>query len=108
MECTVYRLYSNGILLPKQHRQTQPRVGRLIYAARLRHKQVRLTVFTAQLLELRSEDMVLPPIDSAVILRINDRGMLVSGQEVVARRGNTKSKCDYYPQQWVCKPLRKE
>ena len=52
--------------------------------------------------------MVLPPIDSAVILRINDRGMLVSGQEVVARRGNAKSKCDYYPQQWVCKPLRKE
>ena len=105
MQCKVYRLYSNGVLLSEHHRQQQPRVGRLIYAARIRHKQVRLTVFTAQLLELRSEEMVLPPIDSAVILRISDRGMLIGGQEVIARRTNTKSKCDYYPQQWVCKPL---
>ena len=95
VECKVYRLYSNGVKLSEQARQTQPKIGRLLFAARIRHKQIRLTVFTAQLLELKSEDMVLPPIDSAVILRINDRGLLVAGQEVVARRSSNKSKCDY-------------
>lgn len=108
VECKVYRLYSNGVKLSEQARQTQPKIGRLLFAARIRHKQIRLTVFTAQLLELKSEDMVLPPIDSAVILRINDRGLLVAGQEVVARRSSNKSKCDYYPQEWVCKPIYRE
>ena len=55
VECKVYRLYSNGVKLSDQARQTQPKIGRLLFAARIRHQQIRLTVFTAQLLELKRE-----------------------------------------------------
>jgi len=85
-----------------------PKIGRLIYSARLRHEQLRLTVFTAQLLELNSDQNLIPPIDGAVIVRINERGMLLCGQEVIVRRGGIKAKCDYYRQTWVCKPFMTE
>ena len=58
VKCKVSRLYSNGVKLSEQARQTQPKNGRLLFAARIRHQQIRLTVFTAQMLELKSEDMV--------------------------------------------------
>ena len=108
VQCKVYRLYNNGAKLAETVRPGAPKIGRLVYSARLRHEQVRLTVFTAQLLELNGDQNLIPPIDSAIILRINERGILLCGQEVIARRGGIKAKCDYYRQSWVCKPLMME
>ena len=108
VHCKVYRLYSNGAKLSEAVRPGAPKIGRLVYAARLRHEQLRLTVFTAQLLELNSDQNLIPPIDRAIILRINERGILLCVQEVIARRGGIKAKCDYYRQSWVCKPLMME
>ena len=96
MKCKVYRLYSNGARLSEAVRPGAPKIGRLIYSARLRHEQLRLTVVTAQLLELNSDQKLIPRIDSAVIMRINERGLLLCGQEVIVRRGGIKAKCDYY------------
>lgn len=104
VECKIYRLYSNGVKLPEQHRQSQPRIGRLLYWPRVPHDEIRLTTFTAQLLELKSDALVIPPIDDATILRINERGLLLCGQEVIAGRGH-KSRSEYFPQEWVCKPI---
>ena len=108
VHCKVYRLYSNGSKLSEAVRPGAPKIGRLVYAARLRHEQLRLTVFTAQLLELNSDQNLIPPIDSAVIIRINERGMLLCGQEVIVRRGGSKAKCDYYRQTRVCNPFMTE
>lgn len=105
MHCKVYRLYSNGVKLSEDTRQRAPREGRLIYIPRIRHEEIRQTVFTAQLVELNSDKLIIPPIDSAVILRINDRGLLVAGQEVIARGGGRNARGDYYRQEWVCKPV---
>lgn len=105
VKCKVYRLYSNGAKLAETVRPGTPKIGRLVYAAKLRHEQIRLTVFTAQLLEFNGDQNLIPPIDSAVIMRINERGILLCGQELIVRRGGVKSRCDYYRQSWVCKPL---
>ena len=105
MHCKVYRLYSNGVKLSDAVRQRAAKEGRLLYACRIRHEQIRLSVFTAQLVELNSDQLVIPPIDSAVILRVSDRGLLVAGQEVIARGSGRNAHCDYYRQEWVCKPV---
>ena len=105
MQCKVFRLYSNGVKLSDAVLQRAPKEGRLLYASRIRHEQIRLSVFTAQLVELNSDQLVIPPIDAAVILRISDRGLLVAGQEVIARGGSRNAHCDYYRQEWVCKPV---
>jgi hypothetical protein len=105
VHCKVYRLYSNGIQLSEAARLSVPREGRLLYSARIRHEQVRLSAFTAQLVELNNDQLVIPPIDSALILRMNERGILIAGQEVIARGGGRNSRSDYYRQEWVCKPV---
>jgi len=108
MECSVYRLYSNGTKLSEAVRGRSPVVGRLVYAPRLKHDQIRLTVFTAQLLALDNERCVIPVLDSAIVMRINERGLLLSGQEVIARGNSRNSRTDYYRQAWVVKPLAGE
>ena len=108
MECRVFRLYSNGVALPDSVRGHKPVVGRLMYAPRLKHDEIRLTVFTAQLLGLRSDASVIPVLDSAVLMKVNERGMLLSGQEVIARNGGRNTRKEYYRQAWVIKPIARE
>ena len=79
--------------------------GRLIYSPRLKHEQIRLSVFTAQLLALDSDNCVIPVLDSAVVMKISARGLLLSGQEVIARNGSRNSRTEYYRQAWVVKPF---
>jgi hypothetical protein len=105
VECKIYRLYSNGLKLPEALRDRAPKIGRLLYRARIGHEQIRLTVFTAQLVDLKSDQLVIPPLDSATLIRINERGLLFCGQEVIARGGGRNARTDYYQQEWVCKPL---
>ena len=76
-----------------------------MYSPRLKHDEIRLTVFTAQLLGLRSDASVIPVLDSAVLMKINERGMLLSGQEVIARNGGRNTRKEYHRQAWVIKPL---
>ena len=105
MQCHVFRLYSKGIELPATVRERAPVSGRLMYAPRLKHEQIRLSVFTAQLLALESDDCVIPVLDSAIVMKISARGMLLSGQEVIARNGSRNSRTEYYRQAWVIKPF---
>ncbi len=105
VECKIYRLYSRGVKLPETLRDRAPQIGRLLYRARIAHEQIRLTVFTAQLVALHSDQLVIPPLDSATLIRVNERGMLFCGQEVIARGSGRNSHTDYYQQEWVCKPL---
>ena len=108
VECKIYRLYSNGVKLPETVRDRAPKIGRLLYRARIPHEQIRLTVFTAQLVDLKSDQLVIPPLDSAIVVRISERGLLLCGQEVIARGGGRNSRTDYYRQEWVCKPVSME
>lgn len=105
VECKIYRLYSNGTRLSENLIDRAPKIGRLLYRARIRHEKIAFTVFTAQLVELTSDNLVIPPLDSAILLRISERGMLLCGQEVIARGRGKNSRTDYYQQEWVCKPL---
>ena len=84
MHCHVFRLYSQGVALPKPDCERAPVSGRLMYSPRLKHDQIRLSVFTAQLLALESDDCVIPVLDSAILMKISDRGLLLSGQEMAA------------------------
>ena len=108
VQCKVFRLYSNGSKLPEALRGRTPAVGRLMYTARLKHEQIRLTVFTAQLLALDNDNCIIPVLDSAILMRISDRGMLLSGQEVIARGSSRNSRTDYYRQAWVVRPIAGE
>jgi hypothetical protein len=105
VQCKVFRLYSNGSKLPEAVRGHTPAVGRLIYSARLKHEQIRLTVFTAQLLALDNDRCIIPVLDTAILMRISDRGMLLSGQEIIARGNSRNSRTDYYRQAWVIRPI---
>ena len=79
-----------------------------MYSPRLKHDEIRLTVFTAQLLALRGDECVIPVLDSAVLMKINERGMLLSGQEVIARNADRNTRKEYYRQAWVIKPIARE
>ena len=105
MQCKVFRLYTSGLKLPEGVRGRAPAVGRLIYAARLKHEEIRLTVFTAQLLALDNDNCIIPVLDAAIVMRINERGMLLSGQEIIARGNSRNSRTDYYRQAWVVRPI---
>lgn len=47
---------------------------------------------------------VLPPLDHAFITRLDSRGILIRGQEIIARSPSIKSRLEYYDQLWLCKP----
>lgn len=48
---------------------------------------------------------VLPPLDAAYITRLDSRGILIRGQEIIARSRSIKSRLEYYDQLWPCKPV---
>ena len=51
---------------------------------------------------------VLPPLDAAYITRLDSRGILIRGQEIIARSASVKSNLTYYDQLWLCKPVLTE
>ena len=105
MRCKVFRLYRHGAELSPAMRERDPVAERLVYAPRLKHDQIRLSVFTAQLLALDSDRCVIPVLNAAIVMKISGRGMLLSGQEVIARNGSRNARSDYYRQAWVVKPI---
>ena len=48
---------------------------------------------------------VIPVLDSAVLMKINERGMLLRGQEVSARNDGRDARKEHYRQAWVIKPI---
>lgn len=103
MRCKVYRLYDHGVRLEKHAaQQNAPKVGRLIYELSVRAPTVELTVFIAQLFATSSDQLILPVLNGARLLRVNGDGMLLHGTEVIATQGK-KSAGESYTQAWLCK-----
>ena len=48
---------------------------------------------------------VIPVLDRAVLMKINERGMLLRGQEVIARNDGRNARKEHYRQAWVIKPI---
>ena len=59
--------------------------------------------YIAQL--VRDAHLVIPALDHAKVIRINTKGLVIAGTEIIARKPNYKSACDYYKQFWLCKPV---
>jgi hypothetical protein len=103
MRCKVYRLYDHGVRLDKHAaQQNSPKVGRLGYELSVRAPTVELTVFVARLFATGSDQLILPVLNGARLLRVNDDGLLLHGTEVVPGRGG-RSPQESYKQSWLCK-----
>ena len=103
MHCKVYRLYDHGIRLEKHAaQQNSPKIGRLDYEVRTRADKIERTVFMAQLFATGSDQLILPVLDGAWLVRANADGLLLYGTEVVPGRGR-KSVGESYTQAWLCK-----
>lgn len=101
----VYRLYHQGIKLQTPAvRQHGPAIGRHAYCARQRESALRNSIFMAQLLANTTNQYVIPVLDDAALVRLDERGMLFVGKEIVPRGVGIKTRCDYYAQAWLCKP----
>jgi hypothetical protein len=96
MLATVYRTRSKGVRLPTPGR---PQAGRLIL-------ELRKDGTNAQQLAARltsdADRLVIPELLHARVRRISANGIVITGQEVVPRRGNNKSSADFWPQTWWC------
>lgn len=105
MRCKIHRLYRQGKVLSEEDRVLCFAIGNLKYAARLANHQIRLTVFTAHLVSLGDSQYAVPPLDCAVLTRIDERGMLLVGQEVIARSADRNARKEHYRQAWLVEPL---
>ena len=103
MRCKVYRLYNHGVRLEKHAaQQNSPKVGRLVYELSVRAPTVELTVFIAQLFAASSDQLILPVLKGARLLKVDGDGLLLHGTEVIAPQGK-KSVGESYTQSWLCK-----
>ena len=102
MLCHVYLTHHNGILRDlKRIQDTQPAKGVLT----LEPDRVNAAnALKARLLREDGSD-VIPHLRHACVIAISPRGLRIVGSEVIARRGNTKSRVDYYDQSWIIKPF---
>jgi hypothetical protein len=96
MFATVYRTRSKGVRLPAPSR---PDVGRLSLATRNDGTTQQLF---ARLMAETGDTLVLPELLHARVRRISANGIVITGQEVVPRRGNNKSNADFWQQTWWC------
>lgn len=103
MYCAVYRMYEGSESLGEEAMRRAPTRGLLSYQDRLRHDEIRMTVFTARLGDEHGH-YVLPPLDSAVVLRIDERGILIGGAEVHSRTGKRNSHTTHSRQAWLIQP----
>lgn len=97
MYATVYRTRAHGVRLP---RPAGPVAGRLVLDKyRDGYMQPRLV---AKLTVDQSTLLVLPELHQARVLRITTNGIVITGSELIARRGTRKSSVDYFRQTWWC------
>lgn len=78
--------------------------GRIDYSPRLRHDEIRLTVFTAYLSDEDGNNL-LPPLDAAVLLKIDNEGILLGGAAVYSRTGGRNSRTFHTRQAWLISPI---
>ena len=97
----VYQLYERGQQLNPEFVKTQPPLsGHLELRRRFFNSTDRSNV---AVLAGADGKQLLPSLFYAVVVRVKDGTLLIDGTESVTRRENYKSKCDYYPQRWLCK-----
>lgn len=98
----VYRLNRKGRPLdPEQVQAAGPIQGDLRLSTQTAH--ARYTTL-AQLFKPGSDDAyALPVLMDAEVKRMTTDSMLITGTEVIPRAQNSKARCDYYPQRWLCK-----
>lgn len=102
MLCHVYLTHHNGIIRAlKRIQDTQPTKGMLTLEA---DPVNALNALKARLSRADGSDLI-PHLRFARVIAINVRGLRIVGSEVVARRGSTKSRVDYYVQSWIVKPF---
>ena len=102
MLCHVYLTHHNGILRDlKRIQDTHPTKGMLTLEADPVNAPKALR---ARLLRDDGSD-VIAYLRYARVIAISVRGLRIVGSEVIARRGNTKSRVDYYDQSWIVKPF---
>ena len=98
----VFRLFHNGVRLRNDSIITRgPVRGDLLFEEYTRsggkraHRVVLTTGFGGA--------NVIPPMDEARLIRIDERSMMFGGMELVSRRSGAKSPMDFFHQCWVCK-----
>lgn len=105
MLCRTYRLYRLGALLPDPLRTPGATTGQFEYAARIPHTTIAGTVFAAY---VRHPDgtPAIPILDRAILLRVNERGILLAGEEVIVTnpKGTHPTTVERFRQAWIVKP----
>ena len=102
MLCHGYLTHHNGIIGElKRIQDTRPTKGMLTLEADFVNAA---NALKARLLREDGSD-VIPHLRHARVIAISARGLRIVGSEVIARRGNTKSRVDYYDQSWIVKPF---
>jgi hypothetical protein len=96
MFATVYRTRSKGVRLPTLGR---PQAGQLTLEQRRDGSNTKQLVAR---LASDSDTLVIPELLHAHVRRISANGIVISGEEIVLRRGNNKSSADFWPQTWWC------
>lgn len=98
----VYRLNRKGRPLdPEQAQAAGPTQGDLRLSTQAAH--ARYTTL-AQLFKPGSDDAyALPVLMDAEVRRMTADSILITGTEVIPRAQNSKARCDYYLQRWLCK-----
>ena len=102
MLCHVYLTHHNGIIRDlKRIQDTQPTKGMLT----LESDPVNAPNALKARLMREDGSEVIPYLRYARVIAISARGLRIIGSEVIARRGNTKSRVDCYDQSWIVKPF---
>jgi hypothetical protein len=102
MRATVFRLRDKGQRLDGKTIEARGGVvGEFLFAPRL----YRATIMLATLVADDLETYLIPPIDGATLLKVDGRGMLISGTELISRRDTKKARSDGYRQAWWVVPL---
>jgi hypothetical protein len=52
-----------------------------------------------------TEQNIVPPLDDAYLVRLDSRGILIRGIELISRTYSRNSRHYVYPQTWFCKPI---
>ena len=98
----VFRLFYNGVRLRNDSVISRgPVSGDLLFEEYTRSggKRAHRVVLLAGLAGAN----VIPPMDEARLIRIDERSMMFGGMELVSRGSGAKSPMDFFQQCWVCK-----
>ena len=98
----VFRLFHNGVRLRNASVISRgPVSGDLLFEEYTRSggKRAHRVVLLAGLAGAN----VIPPMDEARLIRIDERSMMFGGMELVPRGRGAKSPIEFFQQCWVCK-----